>query len=251
MSPQARMDATQSFASLSVGSGQWIPFLHRGSTNDCMAPIANNRTAVGAQIVHPAVPQQITVDQSNFHPQKLKNLSTEGCSPSPLSIHIHPTKGLRSDVSQTNPTKDSRNLKEVQSSADRPFPLLQTSYSGSPMMMNPLQQRAEEILRQQAMGRSLSKAIAIQRSPLPPKTSEDAPVSSSMYDWATWRMYHCIVDHREKHPVTRVSDEVAAVMEGCNPMSCTNRPGTSGATTPTLDEEEEEFLDGEVFDIEI
>ena len=124
------------------------------------------------------------------------------------------------------------------------------------MMMKP-QIRAEEILREQAMGKSHSRAIAIQRpDPSTRPSAEDFEsqnISSSLYDWATWRMYNRIVDHRQKHPVrSSLYDDLGSIAstDYC-PIgrSISLRTTTAPrAVTPTL---QEEYLDGEVFDIEI
>ena len=109
------------------------------------------------------------------------------------------------------------------------------------------------------MGRSLSKAIAIQRTDPNKMTDENdaTTISSSMYDWATWRMYNRIVDHRQKHPVRnkQLYEDPAIVPSpmndsfGRSTAPLHNMVPSPGTVTPPL--QEEDYLDGEVFNIEI
>lgn len=50
-----------------------------------------------------------------------------------------------------------------------------------------------------------SQAIAIKRTE--EKVDEIRESSTAEYDWATWRMYNRIIDHRQKHPTTYTVDE--------------------------------------------
>lgn len=49
--------------------------------------------------------------------------------------------------------------------------------------------------------RTRSRAIAIRRKPERSEGSESDSSDEHMYDWATWRMYNRIIDHRQRHPV--------------------------------------------------
>lgn len=130
-----------------------------------------------------------------------------------------------------------------------------------------------------------SRAIAIKR---PGSSTADAstfgaqddgeqPVSASaerMYDWATWRMYERITEHRRRHPIKRAythessssssssscrkgkydHDEDELEAEGRD-QSRDQRLCAGGSCrtlmTPVNGVDEEHFFDGEVFELEI
>jgi hypothetical protein len=110
--------------------------------------------------------------------------------------------------------------------------------------------------------RPRSRAIAITRKIAPLKTSEssgseeDYSVSADdrMYDWATWRLYHRIMEHRQKHPLTQSYYEVSSPSLDESRM---DRSGRSSDDSPTLSHirlpppVDTDILDGEVFELEI
>lgn len=115
-----------------------------------------------------------------------------------------------------------------------------------------------------------SRAIAIKRANSNGRTSDDGeqPVSASaerMYDWATWRMYERITDHRRRHPIKnpythRPSAATGAAVyedeeEADDRDQSSNDFRTSGGSrrplTPVNGVDQEHFFDGEVFELEI
>lgn len=133
-----------------------------------------------------------------------------------------------------------------------------------------------------------SRAIAIKRpnastnahstSSIGDKDDGEQPVSASaerMYDWATWRMYERITEHRRRHPIKRSythevsnssarnngsayydhdEDETEADFEARDQVNdkglCTIGTRRS-LMTPVNGVGQEHFFDGEVFELEI
>jgi hypothetical protein len=59
--------------------------------------------------------------------------------------------------------------------------------------------------------RSRSQAIAIKRSSREENLDEiRASAATAEYDWATWRMYNRIIDHRQKYPLNYHSNEFSS-----------------------------------------
>lgn len=80
-----------------------------------------------------------------------------------------------------------------------------------------------------------------------------------MYDWATWRMYNRITDHRRRFPVrysyslTKTSGmRTPSYMD---PRACSNHDndgvGDDDGRDSDSSNREERFFDGEIFDLEI
>ncbi|GKY99353.1 hypothetical protein MPSEU_000890400 [Mayamaea pseudoterrestris] len=115
-----------------------------------------------------------------------------------------------------------------------------------------------------AESKTRSRGIPIQRSPPSHASSEDSSSSESpddackeTYDWATWRMYNRIIDHRAKYPVN------ASYLYSSSPGASTGHsphfssPLIDGMVTPFDDlrsqllRNEAPVLEGEVFHLEM
>jgi hypothetical protein len=107
--------------------------------------------------------------------------------------------------------------------------------------------------------RPRSRAIAIKRNTRPGSTASnedglDEPTCSTeqMYDWATWRMYNRITDHRRRHPIRYFENPVVASAEERgqgNELKDAASCGRVGSSRRL--QHEEHFFDGEVFDLEL
>ena len=100
-----------------------------------------------------------------------------------------------------------------------------------------------------------SRGIPIQRRSTPCSSSDTADLMSAegceqTYDWATWRMYNRIIEHRVRYPVN------ASYMEAAfSPRSrLSNRSGhlpLSNELTLKLACAETPLMEGEVFSLEL
>lgn len=129
------------------------------------------------------------------------------------------------------------------------------------MLRDRHQARAEEILKEQSMGRSRTRSIAIKRTPQQARKREepdDISEGSNMYDWATWRMYNRIVDHRRKNSVrsynyyddsTEASTETQQSYPHFRAMSTMVNAADYEHSFPL--DQPEYLLEGEVFDLDL
>ena len=107
-----------------------------------------------------------------------------------------------------------------------------------------------------------SRAIAIKKPASAQETreldDEEMRICSNerMYDWATWRMYHRIMEHRLKHPVGTDYDSEA------QPGMGSPTPTTRNAFLPMVAHENiqiapaahihfDDLLEGEIFELEM
>jgi hypothetical protein len=110
--------------------------------------------------------------------------------------------------------------------------------------------------------RPRSKAIAIERtrSGHESSSSEDQDPCgdlthsdcnhTDLYDWFTWRMYHRIVDHRQKNPLAPAYYESSrGISAGTSGLS--NMVPGSPLTRGNQPSETPPLLEGEVFDLEL
>jgi hypothetical protein len=86
-----------------------------------------------------------------------------------------------------------------------------------------------------------------------PTWSEDESDMERMYDWSTWRLYHRILEHREKHPLTAsyyhdVEHSQSAGGGGSAPSTSRGREVASRASHVHF---EKSPLEGEVFELEL
>jgi hypothetical protein len=75
--------------------------------------------------------------------------------------------------------------------------------------------------------------------------------NEQMYDWATWRMYNRIIDHRRNQQLAMAGTPSVPYSNGYLPTAMGQTYALPGpvpcGSTPTLRDE----LDGEVFEIDI
>lgn len=85
-----------------------------------------------------------------------------------------------------------------------------------------------------------------------PTWSEDEAEMERMYDWSTWRLYHRILEHREKHPLTAsyYHDVEQSQAFGGSARS-TSGGGREGASRASHVHFERSPLEGEVFELEL
>jgi hypothetical protein len=111
--------------------------------------------------------------------------------------------------------------------------------------MSPHQGSPSETLRST---RRRSQAIAIKRKSGSQFSENDSSDEDNGYaaecEWATWRMYNRIVDHRQKHPVSSDYDIASQAAED-NTFAF---PVMHAAPDTRFDDEP---LEGEVFDLEL
>jgi hypothetical protein len=109
-----------------------------------------------------------------------------------------------------------------------------------------------------------SRSIAIKRPTNDEKLEEIRQNSlAAEYDWATWRMYNRIIDHRQKHPLTYQYDESAESLDASSSSlqkegwDSFSRPITSydgNLTTVSLEGDEVQQYNpeyGEVFELDL
>lgn len=81
------------------------------------------------------------------------------------------------------------------------------------------------------------------------------------YDWATWRMYNRIIEHRQKHPLPYVDEDNSASSETTS-SAFINVEGPDSSSFPIVSDDENQSLDeekpqqhypeyGEVFDLDL
>ena len=81
------------------------------------------------------------------------------------------------------------------------------------------------------------------------------------YDWATWRMYNRIIEHRQKHPLPYVHEDITASQDTTT-SAFVNTEGPDSSGFPTVSDDENQSLDeeraqqhypeyGEVFDLDL
>jgi hypothetical protein len=115
--------------------------------------------------------------------------------------------------------------------------------------------------------RPRSRAIRIKRTSQQASKSnvddlDDIPGSSNiMYDWATWRMYNRIVDHRDKYPIKAsqetVPGDVDVEQRAHVASSQWDHSSFNGnliadeAIYPALFRHSDHLLDEEVFELEL
>jgi hypothetical protein len=119
--------------------------------------------------------------------------------------------------------------------------------------------------------RPRSAAIAITRDPHTSAAAvvdDDVASADRTYDWATWRMYNRIVDHRLKHPIKHPQAVAATASSPENPEVATiieddSRfpPVRKGSSMPPpsvydcrheiVPVPEDDEMDGEIFDFEL
>lgn len=92
-----------------------------------------------------------------------------------------------------------------------------------------------------------SRSIAIKHSP--PASVETDTSHDQHYDWATWRLYHRIVDHRQKHPLTPTYFDLGA--QGSPSSAHQNQIDLSTALESKETEVDDGLLEGEVFELEL
>jgi hypothetical protein len=110
-----------------------------------------------------------------------------------------------------------------------------------------------------------SRAIRIERSSKHDVSNrnvdddfDEIPGSGSterMYEWATWRMYNRITDHRQRHPVKISPDDTSSAGAPHAPQwshsyGNTNLPHHE-TNCRSQEQDQDYFFDGEVFDLEI
>jgi hypothetical protein len=96
-----------------------------------------------------------------------------------------------------------------------------------------------------------TRGIAIQR---PNKHDAESQEADLTYDWATWRLYHRILDHRQKHPTSHESSSPIDFSHPSSSKFTSIRPGRTGhnddSMVPSKDEEDA-LQDGEVFELDM
>jgi hypothetical protein len=104
--------------------------------------------------------------------------------------------------------------------------------------------------------RTCSRAIAIKRNPVREVLDEDS-VNDRTYDWATWRMYNRIVDHRMKHPIkayiTAPMNDVGAAVDVDDSHFKGLRNNSTETCLPGITDflDPENYMDEEIFDLDI
>jgi hypothetical protein len=90
----------------------------------------------------------------------------------------------------------------------------------------------------------------------PTGSEEDESEMERMYDWSTWRLYHRILEHREKHPLTASyyhdvehSQSGGGGGSGAGPFTSRSREGASHRASHVHFEKSP--LEGEVFELEL
>ena len=128
----------------------------------------------------------------------------------------------------------------------------QKSYMNSPVMRQP-----SPLLTRNSYGsnnsysRPRSRAIAIKRSR---RCAEEIAASQTeesnekMYDWATWRMYNRIVDHRRNQQNLGLPGPLPV---STNHLKRSSSSSTTEGTDSTLTQLSDRRLDGEIFELEI
>jgi hypothetical protein len=170
-------------------------------------------------------------------------------------------------VAEPTATKDVRSKvftkTRVPSNANDPYFLtsINLNRTSNMMLRDRHQARAEEILKEQSMGRSRTRSIAIKRTPQQARKREepdDISEGSNMYDWATWRMYNRIVDHRRKNSVrsynyyddsTEASTKTQQSYPHFRAMSTMVNAADYEHSFPL--DQPEYLLEGEVFDLDL
>lgn len=107
-----------------------------------------------------------------------------------------------------------------------------------------------------------SRSIAIKR-PTKEEQMEEIRQNSlaAEYDWATWRMYNRIIEHRQKHPLPYVDEDNSASSEATS-SAFINVEGPDSSSFPIVSDDENQSLDeekpqqhypeyGEVFDLDL
>lgn len=74
----------------------------------------------------------------------------------------------------------------------------------------------------------------------------DTVLHAAEYEWATWRMYNRIVDHRQKNPL-QTSYTSTSSTERTTDNEMTNRIVDSNSSRVTF----EDNLEGEIFDLDL
>ena len=112
---------------------------------------------------------------------------------------------------------------------------------------------------QSRSSRIRSRSIAIKR-PTNEEQMEEIRLNSlaAEYDWATWRMYNRIIEHRQKHPLPYVGNEETAASKFETTTATTTEEGSIALVSDDDENLQEENLQqqhypeyGEVFDLDL
>lgn len=122
-------------------------------------------------------------------------------------------------------------------------------------------QHSPQSQRNDPTRRPRSRSIAIKRNghKQPDQDSQTAEIQEeSAYDWATWQMYNRIVTYRQKHPVVCTDFENYSQAKSKPTEAPTLLPENPSlvatvdlAPRPCVRFEEEELLEGEIFELEM
>jgi hypothetical protein len=83
--------------------------------------------------------------------------------------------------------------------------------------------------------------------------SEDESEMERLYDWSTWRLYHRIVEHREKHPLTASYFHDAENAVAANGLAAprTQRANASRPSRASRVHFDKSPREGEVFEMDL
>jgi len=192
-----------------------------------------------------------------------------------IPVHMFSETGLRRNnyTGGYAAPEQSKAIFSTFSEAHRPQKLVGTNDCAnavdkpSTTMNNPpTRHQGSKIARTGSLGRPRSQAIAIKPSSSRHHDDYDEIHSESSlsedqkaYDWATWRMYHRIIEHRQKHPLSvnccHLSDSADSTNSGMAQLpfgwpTAVENPMSSCQIRPTPLRCSDYLLEGEVFELD-